>query len=75
MIRDPAGEGKSQPRRRYYAEYVRVASGDPQEQLQTLLDEKDDQEWHLVGMAGGLPEGGMILFWDTTRPSFGRTSG
>jgi hypothetical protein len=27
----------------------------------------------LVGVAGGLRRGGVILFWDTTKPSFGRT--
>ncbi|CAA9214331.1 MAG: hypothetical protein AVDCRST_MAG93-165 [uncultured Chloroflexia bacterium] len=25
------------------------------------------------GVAGGLPEGGVILFWDTAHPGFGRT--
>jgi hypothetical protein len=59
---------------RYYAEYVKATSDEPQEQLQILLDEKDASEWHLVGVAGGLPEGGIILFWDTERPSFGRSS-
>jgi len=56
---------------RYYAEYVRL---NPEEPLgvQALLDEKDGREWHLVGVAGGLPENGAILFWDTRKPSFGR---
>ena len=40
--------------------------------MQAVLDEKEAEEWHLVGVAGGLPKGGMILFWDTQRPSFGR---
>jgi hypothetical protein len=26
-----------------------------------------------VGVAGGLPEGGVLLFWDTAHPGFGRT--
>ena len=52
----------------------RGISGDPQDRLQALLDEKDAREWHLVGVAGGLEGGGMILFWDTERPSFGRRS-
>ena len=71
--------GAEDPRRganrshgRYYAEHVRTISGDPREQLQALLDEKDAQEWHLVGVVGGLPDGGIMLFWDTQRPSFGR---
>jgi hypothetical protein len=41
--------------------------------VQELLDAGERKEWHLVGVAGGLPEGGVILFWDTARPSFGRT--
>ena len=59
---------------RYYAEYVRTTSDEPREQLQALLDEKDAREWHLIGVAGGLPKGGMMFFWDTERPSFGRSS-
>lgn len=63
-------------RGRYRAEYVRVThEAEPQEQLQGVLDEAESKEWHLIGVAGGLPDGGMILFWDTARPSFGRTSG
>lgn len=59
---------------RYYAEYVGEISDEPQDQLQALLDEKDAREWHLVGVVGGLSKGGIILFWDTERPSFGRSS-
>jgi hypothetical protein len=59
---------------RYYVEYVRTTSDAPQDQLQSLLDEKDAREWHLIGVAGGLPQGGMMFFWDTQRPSFGRSS-
>ncbi len=63
------------PSSRYYAEHVRLTQdAEPQEQLQGVLDAAEEKEWHLVGVAGGLPEGGMILFWDTKRPSFGRTS-
>ena len=60
---------------RYYAEHLRLSQEtEPQQQLQSVLDAAEEKEWHLVGVAGGLPEGGMILFWDTKRPSFGRTS-
>ncbi len=60
---------------RYHAEHVRLTQEtEPQQQLQSVLDAAEEKEWHLVGVAGGLPEGGMILFWDTKRPSFGRTS-
>ncbi len=69
---DPIAQG-SRTRTRYYAEYVRVNPDEVEGQLQAVLDEKEAEEWHLVGVAGGLPEGGIILFWDTQRPSFGRT--
>ncbi len=61
---------------RCFAEYVRVTyETEIQGQLQGILDTAERKEWHLVDVAGGLPDGGMILFWDTQRPSFGRTSG
>jgi hypothetical protein len=64
---------ESQPHGRYYPEYVQIASAtEVQEQLQGVLDDAERKEWHLVGVAGGLPNNGMILFWDTARPSFGR---
>jgi hypothetical protein len=60
---------------RYYAEHVRLSpEREPYEQLRGVLDEAEQKEWHLVGVSGGLTEGGVILFWDTKRPSFGRTS-
>lgn len=60
---------------RYYAEHVRVSQDtEPQEHLQSILDAGEGKQWHLVGVVGGLPGGSMILFWDTERPSFGRTS-
>jgi hypothetical protein len=46
----------------YYAEYVKEISAEPQGLLQALLDEMDAREWHLVGVAGGLEGGAMILF-------------
>ena len=44
------------------------------EQIQEALDAGERKEWHLVGVSNVLPEGGVILFWDTSRLSFGRTS-
>jgi hypothetical protein len=62
-------------RDRCYADHVRVnQETEPQQQLQRILDDAGAKEWHLVGVAGGLPDDGMILFWDTKRPSFGRSS-
>ncbi len=71
IMPDEAGAEEGRAHGRYYAEYVRLTSGELRE-IQALLDEKDGREWHLVGVAGGLPEGGVMLFWDTQRPSFGR---
>ena len=64
---------EGQPHGRYYAEHVQVIGDDPEAQLQEVLDAKEGKEWQLVGVAGGLRRGGVILFWDTTKPSFGRT--
>jgi hypothetical protein len=64
-------EGQSHGR--YYAEYVRVVGDNPGSQLQDVLDVKEGKEWHLVGVAGGLQDGGVVLFWDTAKPSFGRS--
>ena len=64
---------EARPHGRYYPEYVQVAPGtEVNEQLREVLDAAERKEWHLVGVAGGLSDNGMILFWDTTRPSFGR---
>ena len=64
---------EGQPYGRYYPEHVQLASATAaQEQLRGVLDAAERKEWHLVGVAGGLPNNGMILFWDTARPSFGR---
>ena len=73
MVRQPSA-GKREAHGRYYAEYIGEVSEEPRNQLQELLDEKDAKEWHLVGVVGGLPRGGIIFFWDTERPSFGRRS-
>ena len=59
---------------RYFAqELMRDQSGNISEQIQEALDAGERQEWHLVGVSDVLPERSVILFWDTTRPSFGRS--
>lgn len=59
----------------YRVEHVRLEEdAEPQEQLQSVLDRGEGKEWHLVGVAGGLSGDGVLLFWDTTRPSFGKTT-
>ena len=72
MTSEARQEGRSHGR--YYAEYVWVTGEAPEEQLQEVLDAKEGEEWHLVGVAGGLQGGGVVLFWDTTRPSFGKSN-
>ncbi len=73
MSAEVSGGGQP-PHGRYYAELVPPF---PEEGLQVtvqeLLDAGERKEWHLVGVAGGLPEGGVLLFWDTAHPGFGRT--
>ena len=66
---DGVEEGRAHGR--YYAEYVRLASEEPRG-ARDLLDKRDGRGWHLEGGAGGLPENGAILFWDTQGTSFGR---
>jgi hypothetical protein len=68
------GTEKRPARGRYLAEYVCVTEDDPAVQPQQELDAKEGKEWHLVGVSGGLKEGEVVLFWDTARPSFGRSS-
>ncbi len=71
MSGEVAGQ-EEQQHGRYYAEYVWVTGDNPEVQLQEVLDAKEGKEWHLVGVAGGLQGGGVVLFWDTAKPSFGR---
>ncbi len=72
---DQGASKESQSQGRYHAEYVRVSEEtDPQAQLQDILASAEAKEWQLIGVAGGLSGGGMVLFWDTRRPSFGRTN-
>ena len=76
MPNEIAGEEDRPTLGRYHAEHVRLSRDkEHQEQLQAALDAAaEEKEWHLVGVAGGLSDGGVVLFWDTKRPSFGRTS-
>jgi hypothetical protein len=66
------------PHGRYYAEEL-VLDPDPnanvREQIQEALDTKEREDWHLVGVSNVPGEGGVMLFWDTARASFGRTTG
>jgi hypothetical protein len=60
---------------RYFAqELLPDKRGNTREQIQDALDAGERQEWHLVGVTAVLADRGVILFWDTSRPSFGRSS-
>jgi hypothetical protein len=60
---------------RYYAQELMMNEGaNVREQIQDALDAGEHHEWHLVGVSDVLPERGVILFWDTSRPSFGRSA-
>jgi hypothetical protein len=60
---------------RFYAQELMMDQDvNSREQIQDALDAGERQEWHLVGVSDVLPERGVILFWDTARPGFGRTS-
>ncbi len=58
---------------RYFAQELMLNQDAPtREQIQAALDAGETKEWHLVGVSDVLPERGVILFWDTASPSFGR---
>ena len=60
---------------RYYAQDQELAvdkNANIMEQIQKALDEGDQHDWHLVGVSDVMAEH-VILFWDTERPSFGRS--
>jgi len=60
---------------RYFAqELLPDERGNTREQIQYALDAGERQEWYLVGVSAVVPERAVILFWDTSRPSFGRSS-
>ena len=64
-----------QPHGRYFAqELVLDQDADTRGQIQAALDAGEGKEWHLVGVSDVPPEHRIVLFWDTIRPSFGRTS-
>jgi hypothetical protein len=64
-----------QPHGRYFAqELVLEQDADARGRIQDALDAGERREWHLVGVSDVPPQRSVILFWDTVRPSFGRTS-
>jgi hypothetical protein len=64
------------PHGRFYAqELVLDLNANVREQIQEALDANEAQDWHLVGVESVRGEGGVMLFWDTARAGFGRTTG
>ena len=64
-----------QPHGRYYAqELVLDENVDARRRGQDALDAGENRKWHLVGVSNVPQERGVVLFWDTVRPSFGRSS-
>ncbi len=49
-------------------------SADARGRIQHSLDAGEGRKWHLVGVSDVPPERRVVFFWDTIRPSFGRTS-
>ena len=61
---------------RYYAqELVLDRATSKREQIQDALAAGDSRQWHLVGVADGLVEGVVLLFWDTAWPQVGSFAG
>jgi hypothetical protein len=60
---------------RFFAQELPLEPGANQrEQIQDALDAGERQEWDLLGVSDAPADEGVILFWDTSRPGFGRTS-
>jgi hypothetical protein len=58
---------------RYFAQELTLdQSGSIREQIQDALDTGERLEWDLLGVSDVWPDRGVILFWDTARPSFAR---
>ena len=62
-----------QPHGRYFAEELALEE-DARGCIQHSLDAGERRKWRLVGVSDVPPESRIVLFWDTIRPSFGRTS-
>ena len=60
---------------RFFAQELSLERGsNRREQMQDALDAGEHHEWGLLGVSDMPAEEGVILFWDTARPGFGRTS-
>jgi hypothetical protein len=59
----------------YVQELVLDLNANVREQIQEAVDANEAQDWHLVGVWSVPGEGGVMLFWDTARAGFGRSTG
>ena len=60
---------------RYFAQMLVLdQNANAREQIQEALDTGERHEWDLLGVSDMPAEEGVILFWDTSKPSFGRSS-
>ena len=65
-----------QPHGRYFAEeLVLEEDADAKGRIRHVFDAGERRKWRLVGVSDVPPGRRVVLFWDTIRPSFGRTSG
>ena len=66
---------ENQRQGRFFAQEFALERGvNRREQTQDALDIGERHEWNLLGVSDMPTEEGAILFWDTARPGFGRTS-
>jgi hypothetical protein len=64
-----------QPHGRYFAQELELEQdAEVRGRIQEALDAGERKEWRLVGVSDVPQTGGTILFWDTARPSFGRST-
>jgi hypothetical protein len=63
-----------QPHGRYFAQELVLEEEEARGRIQDALDAGESRKWHLVGVSDVPPERRVVFFWDTIRPSFGRTS-
>ena len=60
---------------RFFARELSLDRGaNRRERMQDALGAGERHDWDLPGVSDAATDEGVILFWDTSRPGFGRTS-
>jgi hypothetical protein len=73
--RERGGSMEDQRHGRFFAQELSLdQAANRREQIQDALDAGERHEWDLLGVSDAPADESVILFWDTSRPSFGRTS-